>query len=412
MSGDLQHTCLQTAHRARWASGSYTSDSCASDSCTSDSSAPDSKAFCLGTPRPCAGHAALRTLASMARGLLVAGTLVVACVAMLVTGSAALLLTSSAAMLVTGSTALLMTGSAALAAGTEERFTADELAPLLVQLADRGHDPQRMRQIFFDERLRKVDRVISFNTLNPDSSDHYAQYTEPYAINIARRFLTKQHSLLHRTEQAYGIPAEIFVAVLLVETQFGRAYLPFRVLDVFTTLVVEDNEVAISRHYQRLRNSYPELTRERVAERIQKKAAWASDQLSALLTSDAAIPKGLLELRGSYAGAFGMPQFIPSSYQRWARDGDGDGKRDLDHLPDVLASMGTYLNAHGWSRDAPFSKQYRAVWEYNHSLHYVQAIIEIAFRLKAPPAKRPHRPRRKPPEASPKDAQDEVVLRD
>src|SRR3546814_15454381 len=62
----------------------------------------------------------------------------------------------------------------------------------------------------------------------------------------------------------------------------------------------------------------------------------------------------ILALKGSYAGAMGMGQFMPSSYRNWAKDGDGDGRRDLlDHKPDVFASIANYFVVHGWQRDGP-----------------------------------------------------------
>jgi membrane-bound lytic murein transglycosylase B len=89
-------------------------------------------------------------------------------------------------------------------------------------------------------------------------------------------------------------------------------------------------------------------------------------------------------VRGSYAGAIGMPQFLPSSYLRWAVDGDEDGRIDLNNLNDALPSIANYLTAHGWSADAQFRDRWRAVWEYNHSPNYVRTIFEIAFRLSTP----------------------------
>jgi membrane-bound lytic murein transglycosylase B len=62
----------------------------------------------------------------------------------------------------------------------------------------------------------------------------------------------------------------------------------------------------------------------------------------------------LMSLKGSYAGAMGMGQFMPSSYRLWAKDGDGDGRRDLlTHKPDVFASIANYFSIHGWRAGAP-----------------------------------------------------------
>ena len=91
--------------------------------------------------------------------------------------------------------------------------------------------------------------------------------------------------------------------------------------------------------------------------------------------------------RGSYAGAFGMPQFIPSSYLRWGADGNRDGRVYLNQIPDALFSVAAYLKAHGWTEDADVEQMRRSVWEYNHSPEYVEAIFAVCRAL-TPPAAR------------------------
>ena len=270
------------------------------------------------------------------------------------------------------------------------RFTNEELEPLLRALEQLGFERHAIADVFYDQRLRKLDRVVAFNALNPDSEDIYAQFTTPYAMLQARRFQRRHWTQLKAVEREYGVPHEYLVAILLVETQFGRAKLPYRVLEVFTTLAVEGQPGAVDRHYERLRSRHPNVERDWLASRLVRKAEFAFQELVAVLSMFRENLTHLYEVRGSYAGAIGMPQFLPSSYLQWAVDGDGDGRVDLNRLDDTLPSIANYLHAHGWSAEADFQRKWRAVWEYNHSVNYVRAIFEVALRLQTP-----HKPRRK-----------------
>ena len=277
---------------------------------------------------------------------------------------------------------------------TEKQFAKEELKPLMTALEEVGFSRESLERVFYDSRLKKIDRVVGINALNPDSPNIYAQFTEPYAIHIAHKFLRRNLSALKSVEEQYGVPKEIIVGILLVETQFGRAHLPYRVLDVFTTLAVEAHPSAINRHYQRLKGIDPRVKKDWLTERLIKKAEFAFTELVAIMAMHRENLSRLFHVRGSYAGAIGIPQFLPSSYILFAVDGNGDGKRDLNQLPDALASVGNYLASHGWTEEAHFDDLWRSVWSYNRSENYVRAIFEVAFKLQKPLSKRAYRPRK------------------
>jgi hypothetical protein len=158
---------------------------------------------------------------------------------------------------------------------------------------------------------------------------------------------------------------------------------------VFTTLVVDATPLAVERHFRRMKAEYPSLDRAWVEERVAKKAGWAYEELKALLTiRDQLRVESLYEVKGSYAGAFGMPQFMPSSYAQWAVDGNNDRLVDLDNPADAMASIANFLVQHGWRADATLDQKMRAVWEYNRSTHYVRTIFAVALRMTRPTRKR------------------------
>ncbi len=145
-------------------------------------------------------------------------------------------------------------------------------------------------------------------------------------ITDGRAFMTEHKAQLDAVEASTGVPAEIISAIIGVETNYGRNTGSYRVLDALYTL---------GAHYPPRQTFF----RSELAH-VMKLAEEESLDLSTL--------------KGSYAGAMGWGQFMPSSYLAYAKDGDGDGRRDLfTSLPDVFASVANYFVAHGWKSGQP-----------------------------------------------------------
>lgn len=123
----------------------------------------------------------------------------------------------------------------------------------------------------------------------------------------------------------YGVPPEIIVAIIGVETRYGRQGGRYRVLDALLTLTLR----------------YPE------------RSEFFRNQMAEFLLLARELGVSPLSIKGSYAGAMGIPQFIPSSYRSYAVDFDGDHKRDLNDVEDAIGSVANFLKQHGWKRDQP-----------------------------------------------------------
>ncbi|HEY2395719.1 MAG TPA: lytic murein transglycosylase B [Rudaea sp.] len=137
-------------------------------------------------------------------------------------------------------------------------------------------------------------------------------------------FLHANGALLKRIESEYGVPAPLIVTILGVETNYGRITGRYRVIDSLATLAF----------------AYPP-----------RQEFFRSELKQLFLLHGAAFPYPIDGLMGSYAGAMGWSQFMPSSIANFARDYDGDGKVDLwNSLPDIGASVANYFAAHGWQK--------------------------------------------------------------
>ena len=141
-------------------------------------------------------------------------------------------------------------------------------------------------------------------------------------------FLKNNRAVLQRAEDEYGVPAEIITAIIGVETFYGRHKGGYRVMDSLTTLGFD----------------YP------------KRAAFFRGELEEFLLMAREEKLDPLSVMGSYAGAMGQPQFIPSSFRSYAIDFDDDGKRDLwQNTADVIGSISNYFKRHGWIRGEPIA---------------------------------------------------------
>ena len=95
------------------------------------------------------------------------------------------------------------------------------------------------------------------------------------------------------------------------------------------------------------------------------------------------------EIRGSGSGAFGAPQFLPTSYLAYGADGNGDGRVSLYDTDDAAASCARYFAGHGWRPGLSTKERRAAVWQYNHSTAYVDTVLALAARIGTAPASHP-----------------------
>ncbi|MFA9219266.1 MAG: lytic murein transglycosylase B [Sphingomonadaceae bacterium] len=193
-------------------------------------------------------------------------------------------------------------------------------------------------------QVRYVDAAVQLIKPAPPGKPKNWQAYSQLIVDSARidagvKFWNENSDTLNRAEALYGVPAEVLVGSIGVETVYGRNTGRFRVLDALTTLAF----------------SYPEAPQR--AERM----AFFRGELEATLLFARQNGIDPLALRGSYAGAVGMPQFMPSSIMKYAVDFDGSGKVDLlASSTDAIGSVAAFLTAHGWRRDDPAPVVYAA----------------------------------------------------
>jgi membrane-bound lytic murein transglycosylase B len=240
-------------------------------------------------------------------------------------------------------------------AATEAQYN-QSLNALLNQVSQTQEIPiQTLEMGFLDAKtipsIRKLVLPPS-GTFKKNWLAYRKRFIEPVRLKAGKAFLEENQAFLSQVEQNYGVPAEVIVAIIGIETIYGRQTGNFRVKDVLSTLAF----------------SYPDTPNKTAREQLFK------DQLQELILlcwteSGGQLPaknitqginqslfNSCLNQNSSYAGAIGLPQFMPSSIRSFAVDGDGDGRIDLKQSPkDAIVSVANFMKKHGWQTGMPIS---------------------------------------------------------
>jgi membrane-bound lytic murein transglycosylase B len=210
-----------------------------------------------------------------------------------------------------------------------------EVMALADELAQQNTLPQAWvrAQLSNARYLKGVPKMVLPPPVNvPKNWRAYRErFIEPRRIDAGIQFWQTYESALTRAEQTYGVPAEMIVGIIGVETFYGQNMGNYRVLDALTTLTLN------------FPASHPRAT---------ERQAFFKSELGHFLVQ--AHQQGGASATGSFAGAMGWPQFMPSSAAKFAVDFDGDGHIDLRNSPvDAIGSVANYFKAFGWQTGMP-----------------------------------------------------------
>ena len=160
-----------------------------------------------------------------------------------------------------------------------------------------------------------------------------SRFIDPVRIRAGVQFWQANRRALERAEQQFGVPAEIIVGIIGVETIYGRNMGTFRVMDALATLALDFPQ------------SHP---------RAQARTDYFRGELEQVLVTANRTGSDPFALHGSYAGAMGLGQFMPTSWEKFAIDFDGDGRIDLfNSAADAIGSVANYFVGHGWKPGLP-----------------------------------------------------------
>ena len=253
-------------------------------------------------------------------------------------------------------------------------------ADLQARLAADGFDPVVIERMYARPGVGFETRGVSLFFRHSEARLDYGQFLRQGRIRMARQYLVEHSGALAAAEDAYGVPRSVITAIMLVETQLGTLVGNQTVFNILSTMAaLEEPEVRAM--FWKALPTERRLSRKAFEKKADRKSSWAYAELKALLRYGEAHQMDPVSIQGSYAGAMGYCQFMPSNALRLGVDGNGDARVDLFDHTDAIASVGNYLQHHGWRPGLTRQQQYRVILKYNYSRPYAETILAIADRL-------------------------------
>ena len=254
----------------------------------------------------------------------------------------------------------------------------DRLAQRLVQ---DGFDPEKTKNLFGNEAVFFDPGGVSLFFVHSESSLNYDQFSSPKSIADARKYMVTHKASLDKAQETFSVDKTVITAILLVETRLGTYLGKRTVINTLSTMAALTDKDLAERVWSAISDSKkPE--RAAFNKKVDQKSRWGYEELKALISY--ADREGIdpVTVKGSYAGAMGIPQFMPSNALMLARDGNKDGKVDLFDHDDAIFSVANYLKHHGWKSGLSRQRQHEVLFRYNHSNYYVDALLKISDKLK------------------------------
>jgi membrane-bound lytic murein transglycosylase B len=268
-------------------------------------------------------------------------------------------------------------------------------SPLIKRLVDDRLDEQAVRALFsrpevlFDPLImsRKVETLVRKRTFRQPAygvrkfPSVYKTFMRPEMIEGARAYLRENSVSLDEVRTKYGVPKEIVVSILLVETRLGEYVGEKYAFNTLASMAL-CTDLEMIRPYLSGGLLTPE-NEDYARRRLREKSNWAYKELRSLIVYAKKVGLDPLKIPGSFYGAIGICQFMPSHAVNYGVDADNDGRVDLFTRADAFHSIGNYLRGHGWKSGMSRTRKHKVIRAYNPSNTYANTVLAVADKLTA-----------------------------
>jgi membrane-bound lytic murein transglycosylase B len=270
--------------------------------------------------------------------------------------------------------------SPALASASKKNV--DHFEFLQKKLAQDGFNHEKIQRLYHRPQVFFETKGVTLLFTYSEAKLDYDQFAADWSIDKAKKYMGTYKEELDRTEKAYGVSGRVITAILLVESRLGKYMGKRSILNTLSTLASLMDPQTRSEFYHKIPPA-KRISRKKFENSARIKSKWAYKELKAFLEYTEQEGLDPAEIPGSFAGAMGLSQFMPSSVLTYGKDGNNDGSIDLLTHADAIASIANYLKSHGWQPGISRQKAEKVIYHYNHSKYYVQAILKIADLLKS-----------------------------
>jgi membrane-bound lytic murein transglycosylase B len=219
---------------------------------------------------------------------------------------------------------------------------------------------------------------VPFKLKPRESHSIYSGFLTTPHFRLGANFIRQHRHEFDRMEERLKVPREIVAAILVVESQIGRNTGKEVVLYRLSRVSSVADPANIRRNFEILKQEDSSVTLPAVEERARYLETTFLPEIPALIEISKRNKINILRVRGSSAGAFGLPQFLPSAFLRFGFDGNRDGLVSLYNEVDALWSAANYLASHGYREELPLVERRAILWRYNKSDAYIDTILAVA----------------------------------
>ena len=245
-----------------------------------------------------------------------------------------------------------------------------------------GFDKDRISALYIRPEVYFEIKGVSRFLVHREAELNYNQFSSKKSIREALKYMARHRKALENAEKTYGVDKEIITAILLVETRLGTFVGRPLVLNTLSSTAALADAHVRKMFWDKVSKSI-RLTQKQFDRWVQRKSAWAYKELKAFLVYTNEEHMDPLDVRGSYSGAMGIAQFMPSNILVFAKDGDNNGTTNLFDHADAISSIGNYLKHYGWHPGIDREKAYQVIYHYNHSPQYVNTVLKVSAILKS-----------------------------
>ncbi len=257
----------------------------------------------------------------------------------------------------------------------------DPYATLQERLIRDGFERSLVRSLYSRPEVTLDQEGLAAYFSHREATLNYDQFLTQSSIDQAIEYLGRHQEPLERAQSVYGVEKEVVSAIILVESRLGTLIGKRLVLNTLSALAVLDDKDSRDRLWNTYLKDKAAGSKDEFDPWASRKSTWAYKELKAYLKYVNTQGLDPFSMRGSYAGALGIAQFVPSSVLKFAQDGNRDGQINLYDHEDAIESVANYLKQHGWRPKLKRHEAFRILLRYNHSKYYAETILKVAQQL-------------------------------
>jgi len=253
---------------------------------------------------------------------------------------------------------------------------------LVERLRHNGVSDHDLRAIYGSPRMPYFT-FVPFSLRPREPASMYSGFAKPKYRQIGAEFIIRKRADFDTVEATLKVPREVVAAILVVESQIGKHTGSEMIIFRLSRLASANAPENLRHNYKLQKAKDRSITFEQVKKRGRYLEQTFLPEIPALISITKKNHVNPFDMKGSSAGAFGMPQFLPSAFIRYGIDGNKDGLISLHNEEDALWSTANYLANFGFRRDIPLQEKRSIIWRYNRSKSYIDTILSLSEGIRA-----------------------------